>query len=322
MTGREVAWRVLAHEFRASTEEERGAGDRVASYVISPLGARMNRVLLVGTLQPAERAGRDDANAFWRSRLSEPTGVVTISAGSFQPRAQAELRRLSTPETSLVMGKVNLFKGTGGLAIGSIRAEAVRLIPDAEYRSILAETALQTLERIEFMDHLRAAPDRPDAELLRESWSPTWIKGAREAIRRYPTWDPDSYRASVAQVLDALRGGSTGPAAHLTATAPPTATPPPAATEVRITRIAPAPTRAPATAEQKALEGRLLEVLDELADGSPDGYADMDELAERAARQGIESERMEEVLNRLEESGTIEEPIVGKFRRSIGLPDE
>ncbi len=321
MTGREVAWRVLAHEFRASSEEERGAGERVASYVISPLGARMNRVLLVGTLQPAERAGRDDANAFWRSRLSEPTGVVTVSAGSFQPRAQAELRRLTTPETSLVMGKVHLFKGTSGLAIGSIRAEAVRPIPDAEYRSILAEAALQTLERIELMDRLRGAPDRPDGEFLREGWSPTWIKGAREAARRYPTWDPVPYRASVAQVLDTLRGGTAG-SAPSAAAAPPAATPPPAAGEVRITRIAPAPARVPATAEQKALEGRLLEVLDELAEGSPDGYADMDELAERATRQGIESERMEEILNRLEESGTIEEPIVGKFRRSIGSTDE
>jgi RPA family protein len=52
MSGRETAWRVLAQEFGASIEEEKGVGERAASYLLSPLGARMNRVLVAGVLSP------------------------------------------------------------------------------------------------------------------------------------------------------------------------------------------------------------------------------------------------------------------------------
>ena len=57
MTVREPAWRVLAQEFLSALEEEKGTGDRAATYLLSPLGARMNRVLLVGTLGPVESIG-------------------------------------------------------------------------------------------------------------------------------------------------------------------------------------------------------------------------------------------------------------------------
>ena len=54
MPRREPAWRVTTWELEAAVEEERGAGDRAASYLISPFGGRLNRVLVAGTLSPAE----------------------------------------------------------------------------------------------------------------------------------------------------------------------------------------------------------------------------------------------------------------------------
>ncbi|MGA7860440.1 MAG: glycerol dehydrogenase, partial [Thermoplasmata archaeon] len=70
MTGRELAWRVLATELLSSSAEERGSGDKSPSYVISPLGARMNRVLVTGTIPPADGAGADPSAGFVRARLT------------------------------------------------------------------------------------------------------------------------------------------------------------------------------------------------------------------------------------------------------------
>jgi hypothetical protein len=97
---------------------------------------------------------------------------------------------------------------------------------------------------------------------------------------------------------------------------------PPIPEVVRTIRPRGVESRPTLTVGTRAWEGRLLEVLDSLAEGSPDGYADMDELTEGAARHGIEGERMEELLNDLLERGTLEEPLVGKFRRAEGPPRE
>jgi RPA family protein len=335
VTGRELAWRVLAVELRAAMEEERGVGDRAPSYAISPLGARMNRVLVAGTLAPAEPAGRESPGTFWRSRLTDPTGTISVSAGSFQPRAQKELREVSQPTTALVMGKVNLFRGSTGALVASLRAEALRSISEAEYRTYLAEAAIQTWQRLSLVEKARAGGEvsRHDAALAAAGAGPTWIPGIRAAVARYPSFDPAPYREAIRSVSTFLeRGASAGPpapAAPAASDAPSKvparefSTPArigPGAPGVRVSRILPPPRPPPASAEEQAMERRLLEALDALADQSPDGYADMDDLSERVRAQGLDGERMEEVLNRLEETRTIEEPIVGKFRRAEGPP--
>jgi len=318
MTGRELAWRVLAHELRASSEEERGTGEKSPSYVISPLGARMNRVVVAGRISSGERMGADPAAGFWRARLTDPTGSLTVTAGSFQPAAQAELQGISAPTPAFVVGKLALFRGAGGPPTASLRAEAIRPIPDVEYRTLVAEAATQTLERLELVLRLRTASPPTDEELARANISPSWVRGARASLTHYPSLDPAPYLETLRAVLVALRGAPSEDAATIPAA--PALVPSPEVVRTTHSRV-PASPPAPPVGFQ-ALQGRLLEILDELADESPDGYADMDELAERAARHGIDGERMEEILNYLSENGTLEEPLVGKFRRAEGPPRE
>lgn len=315
MTGREVAWRVLALELRASSEQEKGSGDRVPSYVVSPLGGRMNRVLVVGTLTPPEPAGGDGQSNFWRSRLTDPTGTLPVSAGNFQPRAQAELRRLTAPTPALVIGKANLFRGTTGGWVATVRAESVRPVDPAEYSAALAEAASQTLVRLRLVARLRSPPSPSDAELTREGVPPAWVRGARASIARYAAWDPAPYREAVRAVVGSL--GTPTPVAPTPGPAAPTPVPGTAPRPtVTVTHLAPPAPRPPPTGQVRALEGTLLDLLDGLAERSADGYADMDDLTELAVQHGIGTERMEELLNHLEESGAVEEPIVGKFRRT------
>ena len=42
---RETAWRVFAGEFNDSTVEIKGQGEMSPSYVVTPLGAKINRVI-------------------------------------------------------------------------------------------------------------------------------------------------------------------------------------------------------------------------------------------------------------------------------------
>jgi uncharacterized protein len=318
MTGRELAWRVLATELQVSSAEERGSGEKSPSYVTSPLGARMNRVLVTGTITPAAAGVSGGTATFARARLTDPTGTVPVTVGSYQPQGQADLAKISQPTQVFVVGKVALPRA-GALESGvSIRAEAVQPLPDIEFRTFTAEAAAQTLERLSLVLRLRTAGGLTDADLTRSGVSPHWIRGARASIERYPTLDPAPYYEALRAVLIALRAA---PPAHTPSPGPVRASNA-SADVVRVVQPRSRPREPVPPAGFKALEGRLLEILDELAEESPDGYADMDELAERAARHGIEGERMEELLNYLSENGTLEEPLVGKFRRAEGPPRE
>ena len=306
MALREPAWRVTARELETSLEEEKGEGDRAASYLLSPFAARMNRVLLAGTLSPAEPIGRDETQPFWRSRLTDPTGAVAVTAGSFQPRAMSQLRSSPAPRPAIVVGKVHLYRGRDGVGTVSIRAESIRFVSENEERSVLAEIVRQSLDRLDLVDRIEKEPAADD-ESLRTAGAPrAWIRAARESLKRYPNVDRAAFRRDLRPAVRRVAGDS-GP------TSPSTA--PPAT--VTVTRAPPPkPALPPPTAAERAEESMFLDHLDDIAEVSADGYADLKELLARVAAEGLVADRAEAVLTRLEEEGVVEEPIVGKLRRA------
>jgi uncharacterized protein len=306
VTRRETAWRVTARELESSLEEERGSGDRAASYLLSPFGARTNRVVLAGALSPAEPVGRDEPPTFWRARLADPTGAVAVTAGSFSPRAMAQLRAGTETRGAIVVGKVHLYRGRDGVAYISVRAEAIRSVAEADERSVLADIVRHTLDRLDLVERLEREPATTDSVLRSEGVPGTWVPAAREALRRYPNVDRAAFRRELGTAVRRVAGES-GPV--------PLAGGPPAG--VTVTR-APPPRAAPPppTAAEREEEAAFLTLLDEIADVSVDGYADLKEVVARLAAQGVVADRAEVVLSRLEEEGAVEEPIVGKLRRA------
>lgn len=309
MSAREPAWRVLAQEFQASLEEEKGSGDRAASYLLSPLGARMNRVLMVGTMSVPESIGKDDAQPFLRARLSDPTGTVTVTAGGFQPRALAALKRWSTPGLVLLVGKAHLYRGRDGVGYGSVRIEAMRPISETDYRVHLLEAVEHADRRLQTIERLRRDPS---AEIPVSDRPALWVEAGRAALRRYPSLDLGSFQRGIQTALSAAAGEP--PPRLAAASAPPRPTP--LAGGARVTRTPPTTPRPPPSAQERASESSFLDILDELTENSVDGYADLKEALERAAARGLPEAAAEELLNRLEESGVLEEPVVGKLRRA------
>ena len=305
MSFRETAWRVFGQEFLASTEEEKGQGERVASYLLSPLGARMNRVLLVGRLAPAESIGKDESQPFFRSRLTDPTAAVAVTAGGFQPRAMAQLRNAPNDSFALVVGKAHLYRGRDGVGYGSVRIEAMRSIETDAYRAQLAETLAQTLDRLELIERVQREGQGAENGGIPDGTPELWIRGAHDALRRYPDLDRTPFRKGLEGVVNALEATIASGVAREGTRAP-----------LRVTHLperAPRPAR---SAEDRARESVFLEALDRAAERSADGYADLTETIDRLRGVGMSAEDAETLLNQLEEDGTVEEPIVGKLRRA------
>ncbi len=308
MTGREPAWRVFAFELTGATVEQRGPGERDPTYLLSPLGARMNRVLLAGVLSAPTSAGRDPAQPFYRSRLLDPTGEVELTAGSVQPRALEALRRIAQPTGAIVLGKAQRYAGRDGRPVVALRAEEIRPATDAEVRAVQDEALAHTLDRIELAERLREAPDTA-ADAPTSSGVPRlWVESARTARTQYHDPDPARFRAALAPLF-----GS--PQREPPAT-PETAPPAPPAPSPSVRRTETRSLPPPRPPRDHAQESILLELVDELIEGSEDGYADLRELTQSAASRGVGEHRLEELLTGLEEEGVLEEPIVGKLRRS------
>jgi RPA family protein len=302
---REPAWRLTTRELELSIEEERGEGERVASYLLSPFGARTNRAVLAGNLSAAEAVGREEPPTFWRARLTDPLGTIGVTAGSFQPRAMAQLRAAPAGRPALVIGKVHLYRGRDDVAVVSVRAEAVRPVPEAEERAAVAEIVRQSLDRLDLLERLEHEPGTTDGALRTAGWPALWIRAAREALRRYPDADRAGFRA-------ALGAGVRRVAGSTVLAVPP---PPPAAVTVTVDPP-PVASAFVASDADRAEEATFLDLVDEAAEVSADGYADVRELLRRLADRGVRTDRAEAVLGRLEEGGVLEEPVVGKLRRA------
>ena len=101
---REVAWRLFAGEYNDATLQVEGTGERAPSYVIKPLGAKVNRIFVVGVITDVENVGTD-MQPMWRARVSDPTGTFHVYAGQYQPEAAAALSQLKPPVFGAIVGK-------------------------------------------------------------------------------------------------------------------------------------------------------------------------------------------------------------------------
>lgn len=153
---REIAKRLFAYEFNHSTHKIEQEGERAPTYILTPTGARCNRVFVVGVLLDKEEI-KPDSN-FWRVRVSDPTGVFVCTAGRFQPDALEALMEIEPPEMISVVGKVNAYEGESRTFL-SLRPESITAV-DREVRDYwVYETAKRTLERIENMQNDRGSQD-------------------------------------------------------------------------------------------------------------------------------------------------------------------
>lgn len=147
---REPAKRVFAQEFRDSDLTFKEGDDQYApQYLLTPTGAKCNRIFVVGTLIEKEDVGKE--NEYWRGRISDPTGSFFVYAGQYQPEAAKVLSDIEPPEFVAVVGKVSTFESDGGV-LTSIRPESIQVVDSATRDQWVIDAARATLERIEAID--------------------------------------------------------------------------------------------------------------------------------------------------------------------------
>jgi len=143
---REVAYRLFAAEFDdAEFSYSESDEERAPNYVVTPTGARANRLFAVGVLTEV-----DDVNPeMVRGRLVDSTGAFVTYAGQYQPDALAVLERADPPAFFALSGKARTYEPDDGDRIySSVRPETVREV-DAETRDRWVVTAAErTLDRI------------------------------------------------------------------------------------------------------------------------------------------------------------------------------
>lgn len=154
---RNPARRTFAWEFKDATHEERkGDGDRAPRYLLLPTGEWANRVFIVGTLADVVDEGDEK---YIHGEVNDPTGRFYVDAGQFQLDALAKMRRIQTPEMVAVTGKAIRFETDNGYNT-KVRATNITPIPEALYDRWVADTAIQTMKRLEAFgddDNLAAA---------------------------------------------------------------------------------------------------------------------------------------------------------------------
>lgn len=205
---REVAKRVFAEELKTSNYSFRDGEDQhqyAPSYLLTPTGAKCNRVFLVGTLTEKDDIGGD--TEYWRGRVVDPTGSILIYAGQYQPEAAQILSGMEAPSFVAVVGKPNLYQTEDGNIIISIRAESIQQVDEATRNQWIMDAARRTLERLDGLRNARS--DAPTSEfatadsVLPQAAS-TPAQDADRAMQHYHT-DVDHYRQMVIRALSSLK---------------------------------------------------------------------------------------------------------------------
>ncbi len=161
MGGREVAYRLFAAEYNDSEYSySESDEERAPNYVITPTGARANRVFVVGVLTEVEQVGND----ILRGRVVDPTGAFVLYAGQYQPDEQAFLEAATPPTFVAVTGKARTFEpDDSDQVFTSIRPESINEV-DADTRDRwTVQAAERTLERIGNMATACSLSERGEA---------------------------------------------------------------------------------------------------------------------------------------------------------------
>lgn len=146
---REVARRVFAAEFDDATlSYSESDEERAPNYVVTPTGARVNRLFGVGALTEVEQVNDD----VLRGRIADPTGVFVTYGGQYQPDAAAFLERATPPCFVAITGKGRTYQPDDSDRIfTSVRPESLTAV-DADTRDRWVVAAAEaTLDRIATM---------------------------------------------------------------------------------------------------------------------------------------------------------------------------
>jgi len=196
---REAAWRIFAVEYNDAALEIKSSGEKVPSYVVTPLGGKVNRVFITGVLTDVENVS--EGGEYLRAHLSDPTGVFTIYSGQYQQEATNKLQSIEVPAFVAIIGKVRTYIPEEGTLYVSLRPELVREV-NAEARDRwIIETCMQTKQRISAIIEAMKMTQPNAYDLKKLGYTRELSEGIVAALKKYGTIDVNKYAALIRESL-------------------------------------------------------------------------------------------------------------------------
>ena len=202
---RQTAWRVFAGEFNDSTYEIKGEGEMNPSYVVTPLGAKVNRVFIIGVLTDVENISED--GGLVRAHISDPTGVFTIYSGQYQKDVTDNLLKIEVPAFVAIIGKARTYSPEEGTIYVSIRPEKIMEVSADIRDKWILETCKNTKDRIEAVLEAMKMDEKNAFELTKLGYSKELSEGIVEALKNYGSVDLNKYISLIQESLQYLKPG-------------------------------------------------------------------------------------------------------------------
>ncbi|MDE0707453.1 MAG: hypothetical protein OSB33_00730 [Candidatus Poseidoniales archaeon] len=174
---RQTATRLFAREFYESSLPDGGQGEYDPRFIVTKLGARVNRMFVCGVVERLERRDTERGPMF-SGAVRDPTGLHLWSVGSFRPELHIEMEelvaRFEGGDRFLMacIGKSNHYTTEDGGFRCRMQMEDYSIIDRDVYASWLVETADQTMRRIEALGKAQSA-ETTDSDALRDAGVPT-----------------------------------------------------------------------------------------------------------------------------------------------------
>lgn len=143
---REAAWRIFAYEFNKSTIQVKNGEGYSPTYVVSPSGAKMSRVFVVGVLTEVEnvRPNKD----VWRGYVADPTGSFSVYEGNYRSKGASFFSDAQVPQYVAILGRARLYT-RDDTTYASIWSNETSATTEKARDNWVMTTAERTLDRLE-----------------------------------------------------------------------------------------------------------------------------------------------------------------------------
>ncbi|HIF90224.1 MAG TPA: hypothetical protein EYQ58_01525 [Candidatus Poseidoniales archaeon] len=297
---RQPAWHMLASEFRDATLNEKGSGEFDPSFVITKLGAKVNRVIVAGLLERLEIRETANGSTMYQGQLRDPSGQHYFSVGDYASESMRELTVALTekieagePELILMVAKARWYQTEEGAVYTSLRPEEACIIDGKTYANWITRACQGTIDRMNaFSASLELEPTQ-QAYASSDSIPANLVDGLVTSRNHYGEIDLEQYKLNVMQALDIAEGKM-----------------------ANATTAVPTPNLSSADEDEGGSEGSDLEecaltIIRHLDQG--DGV-DFDAVLSNANARGFSRQDSEAMLDELSERGVIHEPRFGWFK--------
>lgn len=300
---------MLASEFSDSTLSQQGSGEFDPLFVISKLGAKVNRVVVAGMLERLDPRETSNGSTLWQGQLRDPSGLHFFSVGDYAPESMRELTiqlssRLDDGESIMLImtAKARYFQNDEGAVYTSLRPEEAAVITRESYRNWLVKSSQEMLERIDL--HEKSISLEKNTEAFAAGGVPeNMCEGLLLANEHYGEIDLETYRLNIMNALDIAED-------KVQTIATPSLPVSQTSLEVDDNKEEKSDD-ADSSGDEVDLKQVLLDLIARLDQGEG---VDFDTLLSNAAARGHDRDASEATLDDLTEEGTVHEPRFGWFK--------